>query len=163
MADDIHLFLTDERSRISTRMKTSQKHRSYLKHCWVPSLTFPPSLPPTPTRVHYPTVTQQQHQHNNGNDPQSMLGLFMRPGSLLFEVFPHKYYKPCYAPMAVGLGLRHDFSMSRSLRWFVGYGHPTGETCMKWYLCRWYARNSDVELDDEGLEHLVGLALVPAS
>lgn len=87
----------------------------------------------------------------------------MRPGSLLFEVFPHKYYKAGYAPMAEGLGVRHAFSMSRSLRPFIGFSHPSTETCMNWYLCRWYSRGSDVEIDEESLEHLVELALEPAA
>eukprot|EP00903_Cladosiphon_okamuranus_P015541 g14347.t1 len=37
---------------------------------------------------------------------QSMLSIFMAPGSVLFEVYPHKYYKTGYAPMAQSLGLR---------------------------------------------------------
>ncbi|CAN0029131.1 unnamed protein product [Hapterophycus canaliculatus] len=89
-----------------------------------------------------------------------MLGLFMRPDSLLFEVFPHKYFKAGYAPMAAGLGVRHAFSMSRSLKPFMGYSHPSTETCMQWYLCRWYARSSDVELDEENLDRLVELSLL---
>lgn len=88
-----------------------------------------------------------------------MLGLFMRPDSLLFEVFPRKYWKAGYAPMAKGLGVRHAFSMSRSLRPLMGYSHPSTETCMQWYLCRWYARSSDVELDEESMDRLVELAL----
>lgn len=87
-----------------------------------------------------------------------MLGLFMRPGSLLFEVFPHKYFKAGYAPMAEGLGVRHAYSQSRSRLPFMGYAHPTTETCMDWYLCRWYARSSNVELDEENLGRLVELA-----
>eukprot|EP00903_Cladosiphon_okamuranus_P012796 g11960.t1 len=92
---------------------------------------------------------------------QSMLGLFMRPGSLLYEVFPHKYFKAGYAPMAEGLGVRHAFSMSRPLRPFIGFSRPTTETCMNWILCRWYSRGSDVEIADESLNHLVELALEP--
>eukprot|EP00752_Nemacystus_decipiens_P012453 g11034.t1 len=92
---------------------------------------------------------------------QSMLGLFMRPGSLLFEVFPHKYFKAGYAPMAEGLGVRHAFSMSRSLRPLMGFSHPSTETCMKWYVCRWYARGSDVEIDNDSLQRVVDLALEP--
>ncbi|CAN0185509.1 unnamed protein product, partial [Ectocarpus sp. 8 AP-2014] len=92
---------------------------------------------------------------------QSMLGLFMRPGSLLFEVFPQKYFKAGYAPMAEGLDVRHAYSMSRALRPMMGHSHPSTETCMKWYLCRWYARSSDVELDEESLERLVDLAPPP--
>lgn len=92
-----------------------------------------------------------------------MLGLFMRPGSLLFEVFPHKYFKAGYAPMAEGLGVRHAYSMSRSLRPLIGFSHPSTETCMKWYLCRWYSRGSDVLLDEDSLQRVVDLALEPAA
>ncbi|CAB1106157.1 unnamed protein product [Ectocarpus sp. CCAP 1310/34] len=94
---------------------------------------------------------------------QSMLGLFMRPGSLLFEVFPQKYFKAGYAPMAEGLDVRHAYSMSRALRPMMGHSYPSTETCMKWYLCRWYARSSDVELDEESLERLVDLAAAAAA
>lgn len=93
------------------------------------------------------------------NNRQSMLALFMRRGSLLFEIFPHKYFKQGYAPMAEGLEVRHAYSESRSRMWFLGYSHPTMETCMDWYLCRWYARQSNVELDDESFERVVALAL----
>ena len=85
----------------------------------------------------------------------------MRPGSLLFEVFPHKYYKAGYAPMAEGLGVRHAYSESRSRLPMMGFSHPSTETCMNWYLCRWYARSANVEFDDESLERLVSLALEP--
>lgn len=90
-----------------------------------------------------------------------MLGLFMRPGSLLFEVFPHKYFKAGYAPMAEGLGVRHAFSESPSRLPFMGFSHPSTETCMNWYICRWYARSANVEFDDESLDRLVSLALNP--
>lgn len=88
-----------------------------------------------------------------------MLALFMRPGSLVFEVFPHKYFKAGYAPMAEGLGVRHAYSESRSRMWFLGYSHPSTSTCMEWYLCRWYARQSNVEVDNQTLERIVSLAL----
>lgn len=100
---------------------------------------------------------------NNKHNYQSMLGLFMRPGALLFEVYPHKYFKAGYAPMAEGLGVRHAYSMSRSLRPLIGLAHPSTETCMDWHLCRSYARSSDVELDRESLDRLVELALLPPS
>ncbi|CAM9574664.1 unnamed protein product [Sphacelaria rigidula] len=90
---------------------------------------------------------------------QSMLALFMRPGSLIFEVFPHKYFKAGYAPMAEGLGVRHAYSESRSRMWFLGYNHPSTSTCMNWYWCRWYARQSNVEVDAETFERIVALAL----
>lgn len=88
-----------------------------------------------------------------------MLGLFMRPGSLLFEVFPHKYYKVGYQPMAVGLGVRHAYSMSEARLLLVGFEQLTTEMCMQWYPCRWYARLSNVKLDAASLDRLVTLAL----
>ncbi|CAN0018231.1 unnamed protein product, partial [Hapterophycus canaliculatus] len=85
---------------------------------------------------------------------QSMLSLFMAPGSVLFEVYPHKYFKMGYAPMAHGLGLRYAFSESPPLLPLTSWSWPSVETCMKWYLCRWYVRKSDVTLDDDNLEVL---------
>lgn len=90
---------------------------------------------------------------------QSMLALFMPPGSLMFEIFPHKYFKPGYAPMAEGLGVRHAYSMSPPRLLLTRFSWPSTEACMEKYLCRRYVRMSNVELDDESFDRLVSLAL----
>lgn len=61
--------------------------------------------------------------------------------------------------MAEGLGVRHAFSESRNRMFLMGHSHPTTETCMNWYICRWYTRQANVELDDESMGRLVDLAL----
>lgn len=88
-----------------------------------------------------------------------MLSLFMRPGSVLFEVYPHKYYKAGYAPMAASFGLRYAYSQSQSQLPLTRFSSPSTETCMRWYFCRWYARRANVRLSDQHLEVLISLML----
>lgn len=88
-----------------------------------------------------------------------MLSMFMPPGSVLFEVYPHKYYKTGYAPMAQSLGLRYGHSQSPPLLPLTSLARPSLETCMKWYWCRMYVRGSDVVLDEDSLEVLISLML----
>ncbi|CAM9638194.1 unnamed protein product [Laminaria digitata] len=88
-----------------------------------------------------------------------MLSVFMRPGSILFEVFPHKYFKPGYSPIAAKMGLNYAFSESRPILPLTGTARPTTDTCMRWYLCRWYVRRSNVEISEESLEVLISLML----
>lgn len=90
---------------------------------------------------------------------QSMLAVFMRPGSLLFEIFPHKYFKAGYQPMTTGLAIRHGFARSRPHMPLSGFKWPSEATCMKHFWCRWYARRSNVDLSEEGFDTLVSLAL----
>ncbi|CAM9325307.1 unnamed protein product [Ectocarpus sp. 4 AP-2014] len=90
---------------------------------------------------------------------QSMLSLFMAPGSLLFEVYPHKYYKKGYAPMAQSMGLRYAYSESPPLLPFAFWSWPSVEQCMKWYLCRRYMRSSDVVITEDSIEVLISLML----
>lgn len=65
--------------------------------------------------------------------------------------------------MVEGLGVRHAWSMSRSGRFFMRFAHPTTETCMKYTRCRAYARNSDVEIEEQDLDRLVELAVPPST
>eukprot|EP00752_Nemacystus_decipiens_P010141 g9037.t1 len=90
---------------------------------------------------------------------QSMLSIFMAPGSILFEVYPHKYYKAGYAPLARSLGLRYGYSQSPPVLPLTSWKHPSLETCMKWYWCRNYVQGSDVKLADDSLEVLISLML----
>lgn len=77
----------------------------------------------------------------------------------MFEIYPHKYFKAGYAPMAEGLGVRHAYSQSPPRLPLTGFSWPSTEACMKKYVCRWYVRLANVELDDENLDRLVSLAL----
>lgn len=48
---------------------------------------------------------------------QSMLLLFLPPGATILEVFPYKYWKEGYAPLAEEWGVRHELIMSRPVSW----------------------------------------------
>eukprot|EP00904_Undaria_pinnatifida_P004501 jgi/Undpi1/14051/HiC_scaffold_9.g03702.m1 len=48
---------------------------------------------------------------------QSMLLLFLPPGATILEVFPYKYWKEGYAPLANEWGVRHEYIMSRPVSW----------------------------------------------
>lgn len=87
-----------------------------------------------------------------------MLALFMRPGSVLFEIYPHKYYKPGYGPMVDGLGIRHGFVRSRAHMPLSGYAWPSESACMDNLICRWYVRLSNVDLSEKDVKYLVDLA-----
>ena len=64
--------------------------------------------------------------------------MFMQPGAVLLEVFPYKYFKPSYIPLAESFGLRHrwvqnDEPTSPSRQWlrFVPQS-----VCMRINKCR---------------------------
>lgn len=46
-----------------------------------------------------------------------MLLLFLPPGATILEVFPYKYWKVGYAPLAEEWGVRHEHIMSRPVSW----------------------------------------------
>ena len=46
-----------------------------------------------------------------------MLLLFLPPGATILEVFPYKYWKEGYAPLAEEWGVRHELIMSRPVSW----------------------------------------------
>ncbi|CAM9403375.1 unnamed protein product [Sphacelaria rigidula] len=88
-----------------------------------------------------------------------MLALFMRPGTVLFEVFPYRYFRDDYHQLAKGLGLRYGFSTSRRMIMAAWPWFPKTETCMQWRLCRWYTGRADVEFQDDDLEVLISMML----
>lgn len=89
-----------------------------------------------------------------------MLALFMRPGTVLFEVFPHKYFKEDYQLLAQRLGMRYGSAASRRVSAWTGLPwFPKTEACMEWSLCRWYAGSSDVKLHPDKLEILISMML----
>jgi hypothetical protein len=88
---------------------------------------------------------------------QSMLLLFLPRPSLLFEVFPYKYYKRGYGPFGGEYGIQHAGVMSPPLTW---YGNTilkllTTNYCMNSKMCRSWARDSDVLLTQHGVNRLV--------
>ena len=61
---------------------------------------------------------------------QSMLLLFLPLPSLLFEVYPYKYFKQAYSPLAREYGVRHGNVMSPPFsRWnaVLLHGEERGE------------------------------------
>ena len=79
----------------------------------------------------------------------------MPPRSVLFEVYPHKYFKAGHAQLVQGLGHRYAFSESPPVLPLTSGAWPSKETCMKWFWCRWYVQRSDVIIDEEDFEVLI--------
>lgn len=90
---------------------------------------------------------------------QSMLLLFLPLPSILFEIFPYKYYKRGYGPFGHEYGIVHAGVMSPPTTWhtelFLSY--ITTQYCMDSKFCRGYARNSDVMLTEHGMKKLVAV------
>jgi hypothetical protein len=77
---------------------------------------------------------------------QSMLLLFLPRPSLLFEIFPYKYYKRGYGPFSSEYGIVHSGVMSPATLWHTEFflSFIKTSTCMRSKTCRGYARNQDV-------------------
>ena len=90
---------------------------------------------------------------------QSVLLIFLPRTSLLFEIYPFRYYKPAYAPMSIEFGVMHGKVMSRPTRWDTSLilRHLETSTCFKYKSCRSYARNQDVVLEEDKVDYLVKL------
>jgi hypothetical protein len=76
-----------------------------------------------------------------------MLLLFLPRPSLLFEVYPYRYFKPAYAPLSAEYGILHGRVMSPPQSWWNAVllkGIPTS-TCMLTLTCREFARSDNVE------------------
>lgn len=73
---------------------------------------------------------------------QSMLYLFLAPGALLFEAFPHRYYKHGYKRAALEWGLSYGMTLSPPRGWLAGLisRSVTTAKCMSMYYCRYLAR-----------------------
>lgn len=85
---------------------------------------------------------------------QSMLLLLLPPPvspalhdkRMLFEIFPHRYYKRAYGPLSKELGVYHSSAMSPPItkdRQILLSIIPTS-WCMYTKYCREYARGDDV-------------------
>ena len=85
---------------------------------------------------------------------QSMLYVLLKPGSLMYEVFPHRYYKHGYKRAALEWGLAHGASQSPprgALPTLISRAFTTGG-CMSMYYCRYLARKGDVVLEARDVE-----------
>jgi len=85
---------------------------------------------------------------------QSMLYLLLKPGSLMYEVFPHRYYKHGYKRAALEWDLVHGMSLSPPRGVLPGVISRTFTTggCMSMYYCRYFARKGDVVLEGRDVE-----------
>jgi hypothetical protein len=90
---------------------------------------------------------------------QSMLLLFMTRPSIVFEVFPYRYYKRAYGPLSNEYSIIHGGVMSPSMSWFNYFllSNVKTQWCMESKFCRGYARNSDVKLTAHGVNQLMVL------
>ena len=95
--------------------------------------------------------------------------LFMRPMSLLVEVFPYKYWKAGYAPLAGEYDVSEvnwiDLEQMRQ-KWIqsttpVSFEHRTllpfvpQYYCMRSLVCRSFARDDDVKLKENEVLSLI--------
>mmetsp|Transcript_4543 Transcript_4543/g.6956 ORF Transcript_4543/g.6956 Transcript_4543/m.6956 type:complete len:421 (+) Transcript_4543:126-1388(+) len=89
---------------------------------------------------------------------QSMLLLFLPRPSLLFEVYPYRYYKPAYGPLSSEYGVHHGSVMStpQSMWNRLVLAGITTETCMTTKICREFARSDNVALTERGIQELIG-------
>ncbi|CAM9852062.1 unnamed protein product, partial [Phaeothamnion confervicola] len=91
---------------------------------------------------------------------QSMLLLFLPPGAALFEIFPYKYWKEGYKPLALEWGASYEYIMSRSVTGYRGmvlFFVPQ-EVCMRSIHCRKFSRADDVRLEPGHLQKVVQVA-----
>lgn len=87
--------------------------------------------------------------------------IFLRPGALVIEIFPYKYFKPSYFPLYTALDLKHVWFQSTkvSSRYLQGVSL---EACMKNKACRSYARHQDIYLEVKEV-NLIRSALIQHS
>ena len=85
---------------------------------------------------------------------QSMLYVLLKPGAMMYEVFPHRYYKHGYKRAALEWGLAHGMSLSPprgALPTLISRAFTTGGG-MSMYYCRYFARKGDVVLEARDVE-----------
>lgn len=76
-----------------------------------------------------------------------MLLLFLPRPSLLFEVYPYRYFKPAYGPLSTEYGILHGRVMSPPQSFWNAFllKGITTATCMTTLTCREFARSDNVE------------------
>jgi len=86
-----------------------------------------------------------------------MLLLFLPRPSLLFEIFPYRYYKRGYGPLSGEYGIIHAGVMSPPLSWHTKLLLALVPTsmCMSNKHCRNYARGDNVHLTRHGVQRLL--------
>ena len=108
---------------------------------------------------------------------QSMLLLFLPRPSLLFEIYPYKYFKQAYSPLSREYGVLHGNVMSppfSRLNALILHGNfvacfdciffeciainlgVSTKTCMEYKYCRVFSRADNVLMTAHGHEQLLG-------
>lgn len=85
---------------------------------------------------------------------QSIGIIFMRPGSVIFEVFPYKYFKPSYSRLSPQFGVKHQWVQNQNSQSWSRYylRFISQDTCMKNKRCRSHARGDNVTLNDNDMK-----------
>jgi hypothetical protein len=101
-----------------------------------------------------------------------MTGLmFMKPGAVLIEIFPYKYHRSTYMPLAARFGLHYrsiqntapsegSGGVLKSLTAALTTGAPSAQllrvvsqgACMRDLKCRSYARSRDISMPESHLQ-----------
>jgi hypothetical protein len=92
---------------------------------------------------------------------QTVLLVFMPQGSAVFEIFPYKYWKDGYRPLANEYGLFHGWSQNHratSAQRNLMLSFISQTACMQWARCREFARRDDVNLDEATVKAIALLA-----
>jgi hypothetical protein len=80
--------------------------------------------------------------------------MFLPPGAMVIEIFPYKYFKPSYFPLAERFQINHYWFQSKyKSSWILDYIGL--ETCMKDSFCRSFSRNQDVELSFDEINAII--------
>ena len=86
----------------------------------------------------------------------SMLMIFLKPKSLIYEVFPYKYFKSGYQPLAEEIGVEHHFACQEapiSALQGLLLGLIPRQLCMFHVKCRNYARHFNVYITPAMIQH----------
>lgn len=91
---------------------------------------------------------------------QSTALLFLKPGAVLFEVFPYKYFKPSYLLLSLQYGVHHRWTQSLRPTSFnrLYLKLLSQNMCMKYNKCRSHARGDSIELTDTDISRIAEAA-----